>query len=319
MFSFFITLPILFLSHREIYRRYSSFNELQSYSTSEIVVGHKNLLQEFTQFAFNGQSPTYTWLKDNRVFIITFPDGTIFRRNTTFSLNTSILTASERIMHEQLAAANAFYSLECNASHSIKLKSWLAGRLNRDNKPLRLSLENIIECASRKSTILFVDLENIPDFRRNLHIDSFGSIRFSSPCVPELLQAPISPTHSNTYSILPSKDDDSTCILDDDILVLAYAHTRSPQSSKANRLTSSSFRDAADALMIYDLGALQQLQIQYQKRSFKRYILITQDRFGENAIYCPKENSFSPEGNKNCYLTVSTCAEAARLLGRLPM
>eukprot|EP01041_Mallomonas_annulata_P007756 gene7756-15872_t len=303
----------LFIS-QQLRSRQKNNNILQvSYSSGnfpdEIGSGHKQILQQFSHYLF-GVKPVYSWNKEDNGLTITLPDGSKYER-IVYLLQNVTMTAAERKQQEQNAAANVFYQLECNSTYSSQLQAWLTNKLNKDNTPRILKLSDAILKASNKTTIVLVDVENVPDFRKAHFININGDIHFSSPCIPQLYKAPTSITDSNQKEFINiSTSKQINCISDDDILILGYAHNRSNQSIRANRITTSTSRDAADALMLLDFGAIQLLP------QLQRVILVTDDHIGKVAVDCAK-SELKNDTNLKQFISVSTCSEAARLIGRL--
>jgi len=129
------------------------------------------------------------------------------------------------------------------------------------------------------------------------------------------------------------------------MLILTYAHTRSPQSLWANRVTTDCRKDAADgefilssnlflyspsililsililiytALILFDCGALQTI------RNLQKILLVTHDNFAQSAEACfnsdVKDNvpSKDDSGTNLRFQWVRSCAEATRAVNRLP-
>ena len=227
-------------------------------------VGEKKLLQEVCQFLFNGENPAYVWDEKNTTLTIRIPNNFEYSAvlyNSTESLNSTVRTIATKKAFEIRTAANFLQDLISTRAYSQIVLSWLTRRMSRNNIPTKITRPELFSRARSVSTIVMIDIENVADFRQNFHVNKEGRILCSAPCLPKLLSAPNldSSVTSNSVSTASKQllsenpqiinneleinyqNDD-----EDSMLILTYAHARSPQTVMANRLTLDNRKDAAD-------------------------------------------------------------------------
>lgn len=218
-------------------------------------IGNKRLLQEICQFLFNGTNPAYEWTSQNSKLKITIPQIQEFMFNSSDFLDTSVNTslvqtipATERKRIEQLAARRVIDNFILSARYLGKVTTWLFQRLNKDNIPKVLKSNDVIHQSQNKSLIVMVDAENVPDFKKYFYVNSDGKIMFSAIIPPKLMRAPKVDSRDDSDASAMSSDISLNLYpySDNDILVLSYAHAKSPQSAWANRKTPDNRKDAAD-------------------------------------------------------------------------
>lgn len=300
--------------------RTKSRHQLKAKSNSKDiaeVVNKKQLLQELSQHLFKGANPAYEWKESKNLLRIYINDDYCYNYRLKFDTGQPITNAKRKIV-EGRAAARAIENLRKEESIGVTVRSWLLTRLNRENTPRLLKRSRMIEVAFKKKVIVLVDTENVSDFKSHFFIDNRGIIRFSSPLPPALVSAP-SLMNNDDYT----QDTGGLFRLptDADILVLSYAHSRSAQAAWANRVTSNYRKDAADAMILFDLGVL------YSVPSVKKILLVTGDKFGNNAEACFKNDlDYQSVSNTNSndlndlrvdFELVPNCVTASKSVGRL--
>ena len=213
--------------------------------------GNKQILQELSQNLFNGSSPSYNWEKGKlriRIADIEYKDDTSLINND----NSSILYKKKA---EADAAGQVLEYLLRNRSYNSYIANWVSKRTNRDNVPRILRSLDVQNTVSDKSLAVVVDVENVPDFKKYFYTNGNGDIKFSSPLLPQLRQAPrLQSASINAHDSISRQEDYSNdndlspyrLYGDADTTVLVYAHTKSSQSAWANRRTTDSRKDAAD-------------------------------------------------------------------------
>eukprot|EP00597_Dinobryon_sp_UTEXLB2267_P006189 CAMPEP_0170066694 /NCGR_PEP_ID=MMETSP0019_2-20121128/6297_1 /TAXON_ID=98059 /ORGANISM="Dinobryon sp., Strain UTEXLB2267" /LENGTH=288 /DNA_ID=CAMNT_0010273851 /DNA_START=38 /DNA_END=901 /DNA_ORIENTATION=+ len=274
-------------------------------------VGSKQLLQEVCQYLFNGQNPIYSWNDEKSCFTIrVLPD---IEYNSNVNLKTSNLTnIVAKREFENAAVESLLQDLIRTKSYSNLVSNWLIKRLNRNNFPEKLTrsqmlarasisrmtimidVENVMLArASLSRMTIMIDVENVADYRQNFYVKSNGRIYFSSPPAPIPFNAPSLDTATND-----EEDDDRIFLIngtqdDEDMLILTYAHTRSPQALWANRVTTDCRKDAADALILFDTGALQTI------KNLQKILLVTHDNFAQSAEACFHSDSHPSEDDSS--------------------
>lgn len=204
-------------------------------------LGERKLLNEFSQYIGKVSGTLLEWNDDKSVTI------RLGELNFTYShdLNSSThnpLTVRQRKEIEFVAIREVLNRV-IESPLNGQLASYLSKRLNKDNVPSVIRRSQLPSACFNKSVVIFVDVENIPDFRKCLFISKEGDIRFAFPTPPPILTAPSIFTGSslnNAISEYPRLWED------DEILILTYAHAKGPQHFWANRLTSNEGKDAAD-------------------------------------------------------------------------
>mmetsp|Transcript_22885 Transcript_22885/g.31384 ORF Transcript_22885/g.31384 Transcript_22885/m.31384 type:complete len:288 (+) Transcript_22885:106-969(+) len=276
-------------------------------------VGSKQLLQEVCQYLFNGQNPIYSWNDEKSCFTIrVLPD---IEYNSNVNLKTSNLTnIVAKREFENAAVESLLQDLIRTKSYSNLVSNWLIMRLNRNNFPEKLTRSQMLARASISRMTIMIDVENVADYRQNFYVKSNGRIYFSSPPAPIPFNAPSLDTATND-----DEDDDRIFLIngtqdDEDMLILTYAHTRSPQALWANRVTTDCRKDAADALILFDTGALQTI------KNLQKILLVTHDNFAQSAEACFHSDSHPSEDDSSTlqFQWVRSCAEATRAVNRLP-
>ena len=315
-----------------------------------ISTNSKAMLAEVGSYLYNARHPSYTWTRPMDGTRDTSPlmleltlQQARFRCFFEHDSPASVLTALERKLAEQHMAALVVDYLASCGEHSRQVDTWRRHRQNKDNKVHVLAATADAVAAARGKVVVLVDAENVPDVRRCFYISVDGAVRFLSPRIPRALEAPALDEPAVPFAPIPTgtpaADNDDTDVDDCDLLVLTYAQERAGQAAWANRRTSSSHRDAADSLMLFDLGALSLAP------AVRRLVLVTQvgrlllrldarflahpgasppsppptalccpvqDRFGANAA------SFFADGpDAGRFAWVTTCTDVARSLGRI--
>lgn len=211
--------------------------------------GNKKLLQELSQNLFNGTSPSYNW-KKNGSLIIRITNVVEMDFDSIRGDNLSIL---EKKQMELEGAREVIEWLLDNSKYNSYITNWIAKRTNRDNVPRILRSLDVQTAVMNRSLAIVVDAENVPDFRKYFYTDINGDIKFSTPLLPQLKEAPRLQAPSIKMDDFGSKEETNendilpySLYSDSDTCILAYAHTKSSQSAWANRRTTDSRKDAAD-------------------------------------------------------------------------
>lgn len=274
-------------------------------------IGHKQLLQEVCQFLFDGFNPIYDWssrtslkikLRDRLEYTFLFEDifnEDIFNEDELFSINSNItfntISAIKKKKMEQYLSRKILNKIIRDDTYYY-LTKWLNQRINRDNAPKLLGSQDLLSMTENKLLLIILDAENIPDFRKYFYIDKTGNICLAAPTLPQVVTAPtveldwdrdILQSKDLIVSDIPFIDDiplssqgSNSYFADEDIIILSYASMKSPQSIWSNRLTRDTRKDAADALILFDLGMLQHAS------NLQNIVLVTHDRFAESAAAC---------------------------------
>jgi hypothetical protein len=216
--------------------------------------GNKAILQEMTQYLFNGTNPVYSWDHKTPKFVAKIPTIVNVIYDDKKVIEPALGSVPLKRKLEQAAARMIIQYLVNNATYSPYIAPWLSKRSNRDNVPRIIRSLDVLKVVTNKSLVILVDAENVPDFRRYFYIDYTGEVRLSSPTLPELVQAPSFSSDGSTTkfgldrlgSRTQSFYNPYNLYSDSDIFVLVYAHTKSPQSAWSNRRTSDARKDAAD-------------------------------------------------------------------------
>jgi hypothetical protein len=220
-------------------------------------VGEKHLLHEITQCVFGGVNPRFTWTNKSTIMIEV---ADLIKYPYNISLDQKWTSFSKR-RYETQAARKCIDYLSTDSEFADSVSIFLLKRISRSNIPFRFTREDIIQRANVASVVILIDAENIPDFRKIFYIGSHGEIRFTSPRLPNLIQAPSlssSTSSTSSTSTIGSSSLGSFVIenepfqlinnnyLDEEILILSYAHHTGPQSVVANRIMYSDRKDATD-------------------------------------------------------------------------
>ena len=203
--------------------------------------GAKQLLQEIGKVVFKGSNPTYTWTDRNNTVVISIADVVRYQYTMKEKLDRP-LSNNIRKQQEIFAAEKLIRFLLKTEQYKSKVDAYLSQRANRDNAATLMTRSDVFSIAKDKSVIVLIDVENVPDFRSNLYIGIDGFVRFSSPASPPVIVAPSLTPDDSTSSFTQSISSPQ----DEDILILCYAHSKSPQSVRANRITQDDRKDAAD-------------------------------------------------------------------------
>eukprot|EP01038_Epipyxis_sp_PR26KG_P010885 gene10885-14608_t len=248
----------------------------------------KQLLQLICKFLYNGSTPLYQWSETNHKLII-FVGSQMRFEQLIYTRKNEQLTNSIKRNYESLAASKLLNHLKSSSKYGYAIQFFLSNKLNKYNNPRLLDRQSIISIASTKQVVILIDIENVPDFRKYFYITNKGDIMLSSPLPPSLVDAPSLLTSSyefvgiTTDKAIFDTNYDKGSYDDDNILVLTYAHSLSTQSVWANRITKDNRKDAADVLIIFDLGALEYCTA---GTALKRIILVTQDKFAQSVQAC---------------------------------
>lgn len=222
-------------------------------------LGEKRLLQELSQHLFKGANPFYTYYEANNTVSIKIGSSISYRFTVKETQGRNLGLYRKR--QELLASRKLVESLASTDIHRLAVQSYLSRRLNRDNSPTRLSRSQLFALASSKALVVLIDVENVPDFKSCFFVSRSGEVRFLAPPLPPARIAPSLTDDDDHLLLLPSslqseEEDEEVIFADEDTLILTYAHYPGPQAMLANRLTLTRREDAADALMLFDLGAL---------------------------------------------------------------
>lgn len=223
----------------------------------ELSTNPKHALQEVCHALFQSKNPTYTW-STNGTLVIRVPEE-ITVRYPLRDYSNRVIPQAVKKEHEYNCSLKLMKKLHSSQKYHSLFKSYISQRLNRDNQPIRLSRDDMLQLLSTKALVVLVDAENIADFKKIFYVSGGGDIRFLPPCPPPLRVAPSllqdSSTNSNSNSQYTSADRESLVggylgfqriFRDEDTLILSYAHHRGPQSIWANRIAYSTNKDAAD-------------------------------------------------------------------------
>jgi hypothetical protein len=217
------------------------------------VLGPKRTLQELCQNLFQGHNPVYTWYDNDTLHISVLP-SLQFDYKVRGEQNRSLTNAIKK-EQENKASMKMIKTLQASEQYNALVLSYISQRVNRDNIPTHFTRDDMINFARMKLLVILVDIENIPDFRKVFYTSKDGDIRFLFPAPPPLRTAPsLSVDNSdinNEMSHALIGGNYERPYLDEEILVLAYAHARGPQSVWANRVTYSNNKDAADGKFLF--------------------------------------------------------------------
>eukprot|EP01031_Cornospumella_fuschlensis_P032600 gene32600-39417_t len=180
----------------------------------------------------------------------------------------------------------------------------------------------MLNLLSLKSVAILIDVENVGDMRKYFYVTKTGDVKCLCPPVPQLFAAPAiidSNTEETRASSVPISYRPSYS--DEEMLILVYAHDAALNvAGIANRVTYSEHKDAADAMMLYDLGAIQLL------KNLRKIILVTKDKFSLNAQACfynddrrYGKDPFSMDSSQQDrpFVTLESCKELVQYLGRI--
>lgn len=264
-------------------RNSNSYSRLKFSKDLEIpsTVNSKQLLQEIGQYLFSGCNPIYKWNSNDTLLTISFCDQVNYQQHYPDNPTGKLLKLYIKKNYEYTVAEEAIEYLKQSRAYGSTIKSWLAQRLNKDNSPKIIPKSALIQETNGKSLVVLVDAENVPDFKKNFYVDSNGYVKFSSQSPPQPRKAPsltddfLSPNYLIADSIFQdrvafsseenNKDYNSQLVSryrskqfqrtynDEEIIILVYAHSRSKQCAWANRITTSTRKDAADCKYMYRL------------------------------------------------------------------
>jgi hypothetical protein len=321
-----------------VYPKFPSIKALLEHR-ADIATDSKGILAEVGSHLFNARHPSYTWTSRDAASITTAVAATttthltlevtlkedsarfrcFFAYDNAFPSQQQprLPTAAARKLAEHHVAALVVEHLASCGEHSRQLDTWRRHRQNRDNQVHVLPTTAAAVAAAHRKVVILVDAENVPDVRRCFYVSADGAVQFLSPRIPRVLAAPAVDAPAEPFAddvplatrAVDTHADADADVDDTDLLVLTYAQARSAQAAWTTRRTSSTHRDAADSLMLFDLGALSLVP------TVRRLVLVTQDRFGANAA------SFFADGPDALtrFDWVTSCADVARSLGRISL
>jgi hypothetical protein len=218
----------------------------------------KRILQEMNQYLFEGANPKLKWSDDRSTLSVILDHDCVY--NFTCDVSKGPISRVDRMIFEESSAERVIEELLTSSPYQYALRTWLAMRLNRENEPfVWASTASIIEHVKDSGVrmLVFVDVENVPDFKKRFYSDSSGAIRFTSPYIPKLLVAPsLSDVNDDALAQASpvgltrgtSDNSDLHEYTDENVLVLAYAHAGATISNYANRIISSLRPNAADGM-----------------------------------------------------------------------